>query len=378
VLNLCRQRVAFKALFATTFFGLALGVNEKASAQIVRVGPMGGFSLRTPMISVDTLPFGAGTRVRGPFAGVDTGAFRYSSPPFYGVPRYEYGVPRYEAYPYYQPPAYGPGAYLQRDYDYGYRADLDDYSSPYDDYLGPDPLAVPSPTLPRRYPEVYTERRSVPPYGVGPYSQTSPYGSALPYGDTSTDPLTPDYSPPSGPPNGFGLNLHDAATRLEQGLSQREDGEVWLDYLRPRDILAVIDAADPSKTTIDLQNLFRNYEGVAGNQELSHVWVIDGFRQTHQGLKEWLDASAPMSVDGSSQSPVQSGAVQSSVTQPRSSGSSSTPELAAPVAPAKRKPKVEPEFEELVPPGDPEPVDDVKEQKAPAKKPNKNSGVQSL
>jgi hypothetical protein len=376
VLNRCRRRSTFKVFFATNLWGLFLCTCEIGTAQIVRVGPLGG---------INSGAFGWGNR--------------YLGPPVFAVPIYG-------PYPYYQPPAFGRGAYLQRrydygdDYQYGYGYEYDyGYGANYLDdglaYRGPGPgpgpgpgsLAVPRPTLPPRYPEVYAERPSVQLYGPAvPYQPASPYTSpyegqspwgpvANPVDDFQTLPDQPSTPNPlsleSGNPARFGLSLREAAIRLEQGLSKRNDAEVWLNYLKPGDIVTAMDASDSSGTVADLQALFLNYEGVAGNQELSHVWVIDGFRQTHQGLGEWLDTQTTIVGEGRS-----------------------IPESAAPVATATSKPTtsgqplVESTFEELVPPGNPEPADiepadiepadDSKRPPVPAGKTNENSGVQSL
>jgi len=62
-----------------TIFSLAGTVT--ADAQLVRVGPLGGVSVRAPFVRVDVLPFGGGTRVRAPFTRVNTGAYRFGYAP---------------------------------------------------------------------------------------------------------------------------------------------------------------------------------------------------------------------------------------------------------------------------------------------------------
>lgn len=58
-----------------------------AKAQVVVVGPAGGVRVRAPFVSVDVLPFHRGTRLRVPYAAINTGFYRSyrSLPP---VPRF--------------------------------------------------------------------------------------------------------------------------------------------------------------------------------------------------------------------------------------------------------------------------------------------------
>ena len=91
-------------LLAVGLLSLALG--NSASAQYVRVGPLGGVSLRGAQGAIDVLPLGLGTRVRGPQTSIDTGLYGLLAWPSthrngyagsYG--RYASGYGRVGAYP---------------------------------------------------------------------------------------------------------------------------------------------------------------------------------------------------------------------------------------------------------------------------------------
>lgn len=71
---------------------LVVAMSTTADAQIVRIGPWGGVSVRAPFVSVDTSPWG-GARVRAPFTSVNTGVYGGYTP-YYGV-RHHYPYPSY-------------------------------------------------------------------------------------------------------------------------------------------------------------------------------------------------------------------------------------------------------------------------------------------
>ena len=87
------NRVMFKTVIgaATLFFVGA----ATADAQILRIGPHGGVSVRVPFVSVDVSPWG-GTRVRAPFTSVDTADRYYMAPGGYGYAT----IPPGQAVPY--------------------------------------------------------------------------------------------------------------------------------------------------------------------------------------------------------------------------------------------------------------------------------------
>ena len=229
-------------------------------AQLVRVGPLGGVSVRVPFVSVDTLPFGGGTRVRAPFVGVNTGLYGLGYRGTYGLgyrsigglgyrpPGYSYGVygPRYPL-----PSWYGTG--------YGYRG-----------------LAAPRPSL------VYPDPYALDAADHYRANADAIYRAARPdYDALRTPPISADAADT--------LRLRQSAARLERSLSRRpDDADVWLDYLRPRVIVDAIDGLNEDDSDFRLAALAANYEGVAGNPDLSDIWSADGFRRTHQGLIAYL------------------------------------------------------------------------------------------
>lgn len=243
-----------------------------ANAQMVRVGPFGGVSVRVPFfgVGVDVLPFGQGTRVRAPFTSVNTGVYRagYRSLPY---------AP-YDVVPVYPAPIYSAPVY---------------------------PGSVPS------------------------------YEYPLPYDQVAPGPYAHAYDPPIVPSSvGIKESLRASAERLARSLAQRrDDSDVWLNYLRPDQIIAVIDGDGSPES---LNDLLMNYEGVTGNSQLSEIWIVDGFRQTHQRLAQYLQQAG---VDGGSE-----GAEVSPMPEPDENVDEPMP--ANPIQPAGD----ESDFEELPPP----------------------------
>ncbi|WP_146535963.1 hypothetical protein [Rubripirellula reticaptiva] len=250
--------------------------NSAANAQI-RIGGYGGVSVRAPFVSVNVLPFGGGTRVRAPFTSVNTGLYRSG---------YGYGYDPYR----------GPRLY---DRGYGYRSyyDRHDY---YFDHPAILPIPVPVYPVPAYPPPVYP----VPSYGAdlygGPdYVYTEP--SAAPRADRYLNdelesyragrPIAPlaQGSPAQMSMETLVADLRFAAARLSRSLSQRrDDADVWQDYLKPDFIIDTIDRGGPAS---ELQSLLMNYEGLSGNSQLSGIWIEDGFRQTHQLLREFVQSN---------------------------------------------------------------------------------------
>ncbi|MGB7326839.1 MAG: hypothetical protein WBD31_18325 [Rubripirellula sp.] len=265
---------------------------SSADAQI-RIGGFGGVSVRAPFVSVNVLPFGGGTRVRAPFTSVNTGLYRSG---------FGYGYDPYR----------GPRLY-DRGYGYGSYYDRHDY---YFDH--PAILPIPAPVYPvPAYPvPVYP----VPSYGSGLYGgpdyvYTEPYAVTRPdrYLDDELDgyragrPMVPPAQDSSARLSTgtvsietLAADLRFAAARLSRSLSQRrDDADVWQDYLKPDFIMETIDRGGLAS---ELQSLLLNYEGLSGNSELSSIWVEDGFRQTHQLLRDFVqaDVAAGSADSGSS------------------------------------------------------------------------------
>lgn len=259
---------------------------REVEAQLVRVTPFGGVSVRLPFVSVDTLPYGGGARVRAPFTAVNTGLY---GPDYYG-------------------PAYGHAyGYVPRSVLYGGYAPYRGYSP----YLGYAPYRGYD-----RYPDYLLDGRIYQSRGhvgvsVGP---TSPYlpGSRSSYerqlriealADAQRDLIyraaRPNYDtgmidalsrPPSDPVAEVSLRLRQSAARLSRSLSAMGDqAEGWLEYLKPELIVDVIDGLEEESAVEQLSILWTNYEGTAGNPDLTQIWSLEGFRQTHDGLLAWLD-----------------------------------------------------------------------------------------
>ncbi len=222
---------------------VSLVIVDSAQAQLVRVGPFGGVNISVPFVSVDVLPFGGGTRVRAPFTSVDTRLYAYA--PYFGRPAF-YGSGYYGHYHYppiypepihpapgygWNVPAYPPPAYLHPAY-------------PHPEYLQPE------------YPQ---------------YSDHDPAYAAQAGSESSVE------------------QLRMSAMQLSHSFStRRDDADIWLDYLRPEEIIATIDRGDSLRS---LSELLKNYDGVAGNSELTSIWSIDGFWQTHRLLRELIQSS---------------------------------------------------------------------------------------
>ncbi|TWU59903.1 hypothetical protein Poly51_01760 [Rubripirellula tenax] len=257
-----------------SLFG-AVAAPSAADAQI-RVGAFGGVSVRVPFVGVDVLPFGGGTRVRAPFTSVGTGFYGggfYGADPFYRGPRlYD------DLYGYRSGYRYGSR------YDYGYR--------PYDDHpaylYGPPPvIAVPV----------------VPHYGNPGYVYTEPYADLRYVAPLDRDPsgYQPDYQSARpaivSPPASLVDDLRSAAQRLSSALTRRpDDADIWQDYLGPNQIIETIDRGG---APAELRSLLMNYEGLSGNSQLSSIWIVDGFRQTHRLLRQWVESESGESSDES-------------------------------------------------------------------------------
>ncbi len=133
--------------------------------------------------------------------------------------------------------------------------------------------------------------RAVSPYSQSPYSgsqYSSQYSSPSRINEparssTSTPSMSiPAYRPPVPPSAGSRVvraeaipsALRDAASRLQRSLDRRRDSEVWLNYLKPDQIIETIDAGG---SILPLKDLLGGYNGVSNNRQLSHVYNADGF-----------------------------------------------------------------------------------------------------
>lgn len=270
----------------------AVWSTDHADAQLVRVGPFGGVSVRVPFVSVDTLPFGGGTRVRAPLTAVDTGLFR---PGFYGY-GFDYGRGYgYTPYSVYRSPFYGYAPY--RGF-YGptlYRSGF---------HLGT--VAVPvAPAVAYAPIDPFDHARSqyeqdIRERAVADAQRELAYGgsgySGSGYSGLAYRAARPNYQsdvfaqPPSDPVAEVSLRLRQSAARLARSLESLGDAsEVWLEFLKPQLIVNTIDGLEEEFAIERFITLLDAYSGTAGNVDLTHVWSLDGFHQTHDGLRKWLD-----------------------------------------------------------------------------------------
>ncbi len=250
-------------LYSLVIIGLSVLASASAEAQFVRVGPLGGVSIRGPRGSVDVLPFGLGTRVQTPGASLNTGLFGIVPPP----PVYHYGyaapVVVYRPRIVYEIPVVAVPVIMEP---IGV--------APAPQYFAPSSSYDSTPWQP----------------GSEPISQLPVFDSSPPIDANAI--ITTSYSEPDPftEPASPRDKLRSAAVRLRDSLSMRHlDADIWLNYLNPDRIIVAIDANEPPGS---LAELLRNYEGMAGSDGLNHIWSIDGFWQTHESLRAWV-ASAP-------------------------------------------------------------------------------------
>ncbi len=323
---------------------LSLVLSNPARAQYVRVGPLGGVSLRGAQGAIDVLPLGLGTRVRGPQLSVDTGVYgllagprTYNSGYASSYGRYASGYGRVGAYPviatpvlpivpvFVSPvihvpvvhvpvvavPVYAPPIFIEPAFTEPYFAEPV-FSEPYE--VG-RVEALPS------SPEVWID-----PSGIGMTSFEQVVD--VPYAESVDD------------------RLRSAVVRLRNSLAmRRDDADVWLKYLGPDAILEALDNGTVAKT---ISELLKNYEGVAGNGDLTHIWSVDGFWQTHQALRDWREPVNADSTDPDSTDASDSG---ESVLEPKQDA---TPDARSDTKADEKKSKEEPSIAEELPVGEAE------------------------
>lgn len=227
-----------------------------ADAQLVRVGPLGGVRVRAPFVRVDVSPFGD-TRVRAPFTAVDAPGRRFlrrgsryrSVDPY----RYDYRRNNYYPLPSYPLPSYRaavPQSYRQ---------------------------AAPTRALQTPAPRTPAPRYDVPRYSdVFPSSSgRNSSGSGWQVGDDPTQ---------------LAQRLRDAGVRLERSLERREDGSIWINYLRPEAVQRVGQNLAESRSLRsaslpEARSLLANFDGVAANPSLRWLMELNGFRDSRQSLQ---------------------------------------------------------------------------------------------
>lgn len=293
---------------------LILAWPATADAQILRIGPRGGVSVRAPFVSVDVSPWG-GTRVRAPFTSVDTTDRYYRAPGGYGyapippgqaVPYRDFHAPYFRGY--------------HRDYSQDIHPLPPVVGSPYGEpplggiYATPlDGEPIPESSYRPMLPEIY--RPPAPRYHIPSYSEVFPDSqeplegrSALRDGwQSATDPTR------------LAERLKDAAERLELSLAVREQGDIWSDYLRCVAIQNLADDLVASRTletvsVLQARELLGNFEGVVANSSLAWVTRLAGFDDTRQALADLvsvLDAEARAGSFGGQEFGVESSVIES-------------------------------------------------------------------
>ena len=258
----------------------ACGIAPQTTEAQIHVGRFGGVSIDVPLVSVDVLPFGGGTRVRAPFTSVNTGIYGSFHPGGYhlaGPGSYSYGhgidgphvgIPVYPSHVHH-PYTHSPHAY---------RVPI--YSSPLQafPYYGDVTLGYAMPPGQFVYPRPYDSL-----HNEVPSSQTLGHQSEV-YGNYRAARPIQAFEGQNFPEVVIDeKTLLQSAKTLRDSLARRpDDADIWLDYLNP-DLISevVISGSDPSS----LVDLLKNYDGLSGNASLSHLWTEPGFRRTHQGLR---------------------------------------------------------------------------------------------
>ncbi len=330
-------------LLTVSLLGLVL--SNSARAQYVRVGPLGGVSLRGAQGAIDVLPLGLGTRIRGPQTSIDTGVYGLLAWPSthnngyassYG--RYASGYGRVGAYPVIATPVL-----------------------PIVPVFVAPVIHVPVVHVPVYAPPVFIEPIFIEPIFVEP-AFTEPYFAEPVFSETyevgrvEALPASPEvwidhsgiamtsFEQVIDVPYAESVDdrLRSAVVRLRNSLAlRRDDSDVWLKYLGPDAILEALDNGTMAKT---ISELLQNYEGVAGNGDLTHIWSVDGFWQTHQALRDWREPVNADSTDADSTDASDSG---ESVLEPK-------PDAKADAKPDEKESKAKPASAEELPVGEAE------------------------
>lgn len=167
-----------------------------------------------------------------------------------------------------------PGGYVPpRVYSYGYQS----YRPRYD-YLPPSaPITLPTPVTP-------------------------PYEYSYAPGDDGGIPdiTDPTASGPAAPATSFSRGqLRRSAAMLQAAFEARgEEGDIWMDFLKPH---WIVEATEGRRPVTDLMDLSERYEGVVMNPDLAAIRVLPGFATTHDLLAEWMiqpTVAGPMPGDG--------------------------------------------------------------------------------
>jgi len=91
--------------------------------------------------------------------------------------------------------------------------------------------------------------------------------------------------------------LRAAAYRLATSLSRMRDGDLWLDELQPRRIVASIDRGEHPAALTDLVSC---YAGVAENPRFVLIARANGFQETHRWLARYVQLPSRFPVESDS------------------------------------------------------------------------------
>lgn len=172
-----------------------------------------------------------------------------------------------------------------------------------------------------------------------------PYGYSRYYGQVFYDPVLPRYAPPvyaiprqprivyPQPDSTRVVKpaiddatvpslLRASALQLKRSLSlRRDDSDVWLEYLAPD---RIVQAIDSSAAPSSLRDLLVHYEGVIGNSSLQSISGSNGFLDTLQLLRSYVnrpaDSGAPTTVEGTATEPAAAVANPATAVRPADNG----------------------------------------------------------
>ncbi len=278
--------VVFNAVLVVVTLLTVAGTPSSVAAQSIHIqswnsqgfSPFGGISIGIPLGS-------SGHHHHG-YAGYSSGYSGYGYSGF-GYPGLSYGyIAPYQSFGLSIASPYG--------YDtYRYQNDFRDYRNDYNQRLYDSYRR----DLQR---DLYYSRPrlddGVAPYGLGlysPYNDPSyypPVAEIDPFSDNEYRvPQIYGESQPSAPAKNLPAALRAAANRLSSSLSRRrDDGDVWLDYLSPDQIIAAIDQGLPPENVL---KLLQNFDGVVSNPELRSIATADGFSDTRRLLRQWVETA---------------------------------------------------------------------------------------
>ena len=308
-----------KQLFVVFALACSIIICDSASAQIFRAGSFGGFGVRAPFVPV------APPLVRPVLAPVVLPSIGYRG---VAVPRVVAGpviAPRVLAGPAIRttrtttvavvpvaavapvvrvPVAVAPTSVARVaapvSYQYSYSAGPSGFS--FQSRVAPTaPIAAPQPiySAPVQY-SVPVQYSTPVQYDVP--VQSASYETLSPSSTTVVSPSVSVDVPTATPvaPASFGSSviatpettstgnplkdLITSAKQLNQSIASmsEDDSEVWVDFLAPEKVAAAAKANDLSVLT----SLLKNYDGVAGNKDLTNITSMTGFAQTRQQMRQ--------------------------------------------------------------------------------------------